>query len=472
MTVTSHSLHVRSQPDYKASVVTYIQNGESYTASKVQNGWYYIDAKKGWSNGQYLKVAEVPKPAPKPPPPPPATSPTQPSSKPDKVETKKSPGVIVKLDTSGSAGNNMKTFSGKQENSYGVSEYASLGIAPNGNYVNQTTGAMQWGTAGNPRDVNVNMPAIDFVNFNSSMKEIRKQLNIYDIDDPKKLFTQFNRFRAPMPQNELSRIRPYVFFTRPAINITDMTTGILQPQFNNDPLYKFMYYNNPQILRSLNKSLTSKHYFNPFLSNACMSFDPSDEVIKTMEHGETYTGWKMVYAKNTNESNTAGQLSIQFKDNRNYDVNKMHKVWLDYMNRAFRGAINVPRNVILRKILNYACSIYYIVCAEDGETILYWCKYFGVFPINTGISSLGWQHGALTNATDFTISYMYSMKEDYDPITIGEFNMLSSGSYKFREIYNPGTGMSSHSLAGAPFIDIVQDDGRINYKLRFRHEVD
>jgi len=50
------NLHVRSSPSMSGKIIAKIPNGTKVTASKVQNGWYYIDKYKGWSSGNYIKA--------------------------------------------------------------------------------------------------------------------------------------------------------------------------------------------------------------------------------------------------------------------------------------------------------------------------------------------------------------------------------------------------------------------------------
>lgn len=485
--VTSYSLHVRKSASASSGVVGYIQQNQKFTASKVSNGWYYIDSKGGWSSGKYLKVLDTKTTGGD------EAKATQTTTKKEttanttttttKTETKKE---TVKpksssVDTTGSTDKNLKSFENKI-NSVEVTTDTHIPITvlyPSKNVTTgiesyqhgtlhiNTNGYADWAENGSAHDFKTSLSG-HFRGMEEALSKVRESLNIFTESDPKRLFKEFNRFKIAMPGFNSHKVFPYVFFTRPDIDIVSPTDGNIKKEFARDPLYGFMYNNNPDLLRSLNRSLDGDHDFNVFLSNAARSFEPSDEVIRTVEHGETYTGWKTVYARNTNESNTAGQFSVQYMDNTNYDIFKMHKIWLDYMNRAYRGAIQMDRKKIHQKILDYACAMYYIVCAEDGETILYWCKYWGVFPINTPASASGYTAGAIPVTPNFSINYMYAMKEDYDPATLVEFNILSTANHRYRKTYNDSTATLSNTLTGAPFVESTMDNGKIKYKLRFR----
>ena len=100
----------------------------------------------------------------------------------------------------------------------------------------------------------------------------------------KKLSTQFNRFKMAFPDEELTKTFAYVFFTRPDLNILTSSTK-LSSQADADPLYNYLYKNNPSLFRNLTKYGSATHAFNVFLSNNAKSFEISDEYIKTVEAG-------------------------------------------------------------------------------------------------------------------------------------------------------------------------------------------
>lgn len=243
----------------------------------------------------------------------------------------------------------------------------------------------------------------------------------------------------------------------------------LHSQLENDPLYSFLWNNNPMLLQALTEKFTESHDFHPYLSNAARSFDVSDEFIKTTEHGETFTGYKMLYGRHNIESNTAGQFTIQYQDDKNYTLYKTHKAWTEYISRVYRGALRPAKVYIKNRILDYASSVYYFVTGPDGETLLFWSKYFGVFPLNTPASAASWTKGSGTSVPEFGINYAYAFKEDFSPVTLAEFNKNSSGDFVFRKTYDPITNGQSRTLSGAPFIESSKDSkGTSVYKLKFR----
>lgn len=494
--ITSHSSHVRSTPEYKSNgsnVIGYVFNGDKFTATKVQNGWYYVPSKKGWikdkssSGAVYVKVLKVNKVS-KPEnntatakkkeveketkPEPPKPTKTVASTSMEYMFLTQALSKVNTLDYSGVASENMieleKSEAGRPTNS---TENIIFKDIPTGNrystgegYIKGMSGSVKLSSL---RDLSLAKPS-NYSDIEGALEAIRKNMNIFGIEDRDRLYTEFNRYKIAMPDYHATKLIPYIFFTKPELGMVT-SRGDLIRELDGDPLWESLYGDNPQLFTGLDSEYGRvKHSFNAFLSNTAMSFQASDEVLKTVEHGETYTGWKMVYGRNTNESNTAGQFSISYIDNYNFDIYKMHKIWVEYINRVYRGEMAVKRDYIFKKILTYPCSLYYIVCAADGETILYWTKYFGVFPINTPASVSSWTHGNHHGLPEFSINYMYAIKEDFHPISLSEFNRQSEGSRIYRKIYDRELVTNSRSLVGAPFIEAHREDGRVVYKLRFR----
>lgn len=493
--VTSSTLYVRKDPRYLAdgsNIKGNVKAGSAYTATKEQNGWYYVPSLDGWlhSTSWGASTMTVSKTAPPAQPAAPAKpAATKPKETPKSASKSLLDGVTTTtVSVNNSNQVNVASLSVSKEESLGVEVHHPV-IYRNGqfsrsiDYINGLPGSLKLNNNIDSRNMITNNIAGDYRDFEDAFASVRKNNNIFGIDDRVRLFREFNRFKSPMPDYHAPKVIPYIFFTKPKLDLVH-ADGELRSEFKDekgnskktntdDALFAYLFNDQPNLFYSLDAAYGKDlHKFNAFLSNTATSFQTSDEVLKTVEHGETYTGWKMVYGRHTNESNTAGQLSIGYVDSYNYDIYKMHKLWVEYINRVYRGEIYPGKNNIWKKILNYTCAVYYIVCAADGETVLYWSKYYGVFPINTPASVSSFTHGSPESLPEFNITYMYSIKEDFNPLAIREFNMMSSGQLKYRAIYNSSNQSSSQALTGAPYIDDIRvsEDGIIKrkFKLRFR----
>lgn len=506
LTVIVPSLNVRTNAKYIANgsnIKTTIKKGKTYTATKEQNGWYYIKSIDGWihSTSWGEKTVTIKKVDP------PKTTTTKAEEPAVKSTIKDDYKVIekaaarkgiadeivtsqVNVDRSNSAtladlktsNNASKYMEDTHHNIIFKNGKNEFGRAEK--YIKSITGTKDLNSVTNSLGIMPKSFSGDYEDFDEAFTAVRYNHNIFEQGDRMKVFTHFNRFKIPMADYYQPRMIPYVFFTKPPLNMinsdgTIRTTytdefGNTKKTNHDDQFLAFLYNDQPKLFHSLDAAYGGdKHKFNTLLSNAVTSFPMPDEVLKTSEHGETYTGWKTVYGRHTNESNTAGQLSLSFVDNWNNDIFKMHKIWLEYINKVYRGEFYPGKANIWKKILNYTCAIYYIVCAADGETILFWSKFFGAFPINTPASSMSFTHGSPETMPEFSITYMYALKEDMNPFTIAEFNASSWGGNVFRPIYDPYNQGVTHTMAGAPFIDSVtmKEDGftKKKLKLRFRN---
>lgn len=289
----------------------------------------------------------------------------------------------------------------------------------------------------------------------------------------KKMFNSFNRNKTAFPDKDLNKTFAYVFFTRPDLNILKRGVSakdlVLTEQVKMDGKYGFVYHNNPWAMKSLVGAGNSTHKFMPFLSNEALSFEVSDTVIKTYEHGETYNGNKVMYGLSDQESHCAGEMSIRYIDTVNLDVFKLHLIWVDYINKVSRGIFEPKSDYIKNHILDYAASCYYFLCGADGMTILYWQKLTGVFPINTGENTFSWDSGTLLAKPELNIKYVYSFKAPMDLFSLYEFNNLTDISAKGKKTYEELNCMTGSTLTHAPYIDSYTDDmGNMFYCLAWK----
>ena len=122
--------------------------------------------------------------------------------------------------------------------------------------------------------------------------------------------------------------------------------------------------------------------------------------------------------------------------------------------------------------MDYAGACYYIVTAEDNESILFWTKYYGIFPTNLPSDQFSWAKGnVIGNANDISVTYAYSFKVDYDPTILTEFNknarVYNISNLKYAPVYDKDLGHVGQTWVGTPFIDCVTNGSKPNYKLRY-----
>lgn len=284
--------------------------------------------------------------------------------------------------------------------------------------------------------------------------------------------TKYNRFKTANPNNILAKGFPHVFFVRPSCNVVTSGGTSLVSALKGHELFNYAWKTAPWMVKELAMDNGQSHQFMMALSNYAASFSTSDEYINADTYGKTYTGYKVAYGKSDIESKTAGTFNITFKDDRNLHIYQLHRLWVEYISGCYRGEINPTISTIRDKILDYTGALYYIITAEDGETIIFWSKYYGIFPTDIPSSQYSWGAGNLITSPDLDIRYQFSFKEDFNPYSLIEFNKNAgiSGSTSYIPTYDSSLGTTGMTWVGTPFIELEKnsDTQEYEYKLRFK----
>lgn len=285
-------------------------------------------------------------------------------------------------------------------------------------------------------------------------------------------YYMYNRFKVPDINLAHSKSFTYVFFTRPDLNILNPgTNGGANSQVCNHTEAAMIWRRYPEIFKLLTdaKRCGDANNFNMLLSNQVRSFDIKEEQLSTLEAGKSWNEYAMVYG-DSYTGRTAGQFTCSFEETSDYSVINLIKLWATYIDNVARGAWSPSYNLqgsgvstasngshVYSKTLDYAASAYVFKCGPDGEDVLYWSKYYGIFPITTGAGALSWDHDQpVGGAPKLNISFAYSFKRDMSPISILEFNnnARADGSMVAEDSYDPAYNHSSRPYVGTPFIQL------------------
>lgn len=318
----------------------------------------------------------------------------------------------------------------------------------------------------------------DYSELKDSLTLIKQEFNLdVGLNKDENIYTKFNRFRVPIPDHELVSSMGHIFFVRPDLNLegskkksrvsAEGEASQSQPGYAHYcRLFQNILQANPTLAKQLTKDGFSGHNFMPVLTHACTGIDVADEVLETVETGETFVGWKYVYGTSMIKSKTAGTINITFADDNILSIYKIMKVWTEYIHAVRHGEIFPKDEYVMKHQLDYPTSIYYILTDHTGEAILFWTKYTGAFPISTPSSNFSDSLGNRITRPNYSIQFAYSRKDDFNPLHLEEFNRQSTGAFESNCIYNADTMRSIRSFTGAPFVDTT--DGELTYRLRFR----
>lgn len=293
---------------------------------------------------------------------------------------------------------------------------------------------------------------------------------------------QYNRFKLSNPDDMLSRGYMHIFFTRPDCNLYKGLHKGLRDEVKNDPFIKYINLRNSGLLEQLILQNGSNHQFMMLLSNKAKGFQLTDDGINSDTHGKSMSGYHIAYGRRR-DSELGGTMNINYTDTRGFDVLNLHKLWIDYIINVYKGKWTPKMTYIQNKILDYPVSVYVVVTAEDFETILFWTKYYGVFPVSIPFSSINWdgEHSTVS-APQLSVSYRYSWKEDLNPVALTELNLNAfknniPAKTKYMPIYDVRNGVINSTWVGAPFVEVIRysninanltDGAQVTLKLRFR----
>lgn len=298
------------------------------------------------------------------------------------------------------------------------------------------------------------------------LKELRASLGIHvhgnnDIARSVK-FYMYNRFKVPDTNLAHNKTFTHVFFTRPDLNLlTNGNTANSQTLNHTDTA--MLWRRNPEIFKLLTDYTRcgDSNNFNMLLSNQIASISLSDETLSTTRAGKSWSDHEMSYAEQYT-GRGAGEITLSFNETSEYSIINLIKLWMTYIDNVSRGAWSPlynlsPENHVFSRALDYAASIYVFKCGPDGEDVLYWTKYYGVYPISSGASALGWDLGTpIGDVPKLNITFAYSYKRDMSPISLLEFNHVANVDDDVVWVpgYHRHLSHTARPFVGAPYIEL------------------
>lgn len=291
---------------------------------------------------------------------------------------------------------------------------------------------------------------------------------------------KFARFGYVDPYNNITPTKEYLFFTKPDLHLfnnkstSDLNTEIASNVFFLDEFDRYRHVME-QLQYSTNKS-------KPFMNILCNSVANSLELpsINSLESesNENIYGDKISYRHGSESGDVGFEFSIEFYETKNLEIYHLFKMWDAYYELKTKGIITPPDlSYVTNMELHDQISIYKIIVADDMESILFYAKYFGVYPKTLPRDTFGsLDSGQLKLSIDFKASFVI----DNRPDIIQDFNQVSllaapSGT-RFANIYDNENQRVNYKWVGVPYIvfdksvnngiDKVGSIGR--YKLKWR----
>ena len=289
------------------------------------------------------------------------------------------------------------------------------------------------------------------ISFNN-LKEVLQANNIYERNDLE-CYTKFNRFGYFDPYNQLGTTREYIFISKPDLHLfNDGDSSTLNKDLQGDPFFEFCMKAYPNVMKQLQKSYSGNPSpFMNILSNTVNSelnipASSSDEI----DTSATYQGFQIQYRDDSYASDFGADFSLEFKDSKYLETFMLFKIYDEYERLKKDGVVKPPGSegydishyTIKRELHDQSCAYKFIV-DDDGESIIYFAKIYGVFPKGVPrdvFGNLGDNTGLV-----FSVDFNGSIIRDMRPEVIRDFNALVGISTEQAGKKNPSRDVRLYS---------------------------
>ena len=263
----------------------------------------------------------------------------------------------------------------------------------------------------------------------------------------KSIMFTYNRTRIPVADVEWRKGFRHLFFTRPECYLMCNDNGIrLCSQAENDEDFSSTYTRLPHIVQMLapfyvtgsfenelggdKGLLTNWHYL---LSNRADGFNPTGTQMSIVENvGKSYQGYSINPAGFIS-SQIGGTFDVTFSETKKLECYESLRLWMLYASKRHKGYFapsfdgykydnnfyNPSSNILgeglvlhpYDRAIDYAATLFDIITNESGTKILYWCKYYGIFPISAQPMLSNAANGPITGVkTNAQFRYMYKLE--------------------------------------------------------------
>jgi len=228
------------------------------------------------------------------------------------------------------------------------------------------------------------------------------------------------------PYNRVQGTKEYVFFTKPRIPI--VANNDLTDQFKAIPYYRNLWssgYAYQEILKDLSAYGDICPFVQMLTNRITSNIDIPGINVDVLETAQNFWGSKIVYPKTSMSSDEGIEFTCEFEETKHLEIYHFFKAWDLYRQMKWWGIISPPDYCINHKILNDHIAVYKFIVAEDGERLLYWCKWTGVFPSTIGRDTFSEipVEGPLKLTVTFKVSGWF---EDMEPNILSDFRQIVS----------------------------------------------
>lgn len=336
-------------------------------------------------------------------------------------------------------------------------------------------------------------PPSDYYHFETELAKARYLTGMppYLTEDNARNFDHFTYWKYKMsnPGNAFHGAFIHIFISRPDLHLFDRykTTFTLRDDVMSNAELASLCYMCPDGAVSLVGKWQSKAVtdINLFLSNRAIGLDLGAESLGTHETVEGFNGIKQLFGGRFDNPN--GQIDITFSETQDLSVSNTITLWMKYIGETYIGSLSPlvdSSHPINRSTFSYntgylhpmwrridsLASMYIIATDMTQRNIIFWRKYFGLFPAGNsyaGLSPSG--DGKIAEGIrKVTIPFKYTTFRTNNIVDLYAFNRLSdirralnNGSNIFMrdnryQVRDPNTVEDHDVIAGLPFVAIDQ----------------
>ena len=285
-------------------------------------------------------------------------------------------------------------------------------------------------------------------------------------------YEKFNRFKAADPYNGLTGCREYLFFTKPDLNIVNPGTDTLNPELSGQVYFHELKQRYPDIIAQLQLSngIGDKGPFMILLSNSVENTLDLDAIsASTIDTPQTIYGTSYNYRGWGYTSDEKVSFSLEFQDTKYLEIYNLIKAYEEY-ERLKRLGLVTPPNIdnaptvngkafsyyIRNKVLHDQFSIYKFIVEDDGETIIYYAKLWGVFFKN--VPRDAFSDLKAENGLKYSVEFEAAFVDDMNPSILADFNQIVNPYIRgtsYLHIYNTSKRMIDGTWAKMPVVTKV-----------------
>lgn len=253
-------------------------------------------------------------------------------------------------------------------------------------------------------------------------------------------YSKFNRFGRIDPYNSITGCREYLFFTKPDLHIVEPYSDILNEELKNQPYFVELKERYPDVISQLQESngIGDNGPFMALLSNTVNNtLDLQAISSSVIDNPQTIYGTSYNYRGWGYTSDEKVEFSLEFNDTKYLEVYNLFKAYEEYERLKHLGMVTPPNidgaDVVNGKSFNYYIrnrilhdqfSVYKFIVEDDGKTIIYYAKLWGVFIKSVprdAFSEIKAENG-ITYSVDFEAAFI----DDMNPVILQDFNKLVS----------------------------------------------